>query len=187
MYQSLNLFRLGQEDVSDGLKGKERVDKIRILLAEDHPTMLEQLIDLLETEFEIAAAVEDGRSLVEAAETLQPDLIITDISMPILSGIEATRKVIKSRPQANIVFLTVHTDSDYIQEALELGVRGYVFKSHLASDLQVAIQEVLAGRTFVSSQPSRSQPYSSGSARSIPTTEGNASLRKEAKVERKLK
>ncbi len=156
MYQTRNDFRLGQQDVSHGLTGKEQVDRIRILLADDHPTMLKQLIDLLEPEFEIAGAVEDGRSLVEAAESLQPDLIITDISMPILSGIEAVRKVIKSRPQAKIVFLTVHTDPDYIQEALELGVMGYVFKSGLASDLEVAIQEVLAGRTFVSSQPSRS-------------------------------
>ena len=97
--------------------------------------------------------VGDGQSLIEMAESLQPDLIITDISMPLLSGIEAAKNIMKSTPQTKIIFLTVHTDPDYVREALELGAVGYVVKSRLVSDLQLAIGEVLAGRTYVSSSP----------------------------------
>ena len=128
-------------------------DRTRVLLADDHPSILSRLTDLLEPEFKVIAVVGDGQSLIEMAESLQPDLIITDISMPILSGIEAARKIIQSTPQAKIIFLTVHTDPDYVREALELGVVGYVVKSRLVSDLQLAIGEVLAGRTYVSSSP----------------------------------
>ena len=128
-------------------------DRIRVLLADDHPRILSRLTDLLEPEFKIIAVVGDGQSLIETAKSLQPDLIITDISMPVLSGIEAVRKIIQSTPQTKIIFLTVHTDPDYVQEALESGAMGYVFKSRLVSDLQPAIDEVLKGRTYVSSSP----------------------------------
>ncbi len=129
------------------------MDRIRVLLADDHPRILSRLTDLLEPEFKVIAVVGDGQSLIETAESLQPDLIITDISMPILSGIEAARKIIQSTPQTKIIFLTVHTDPDYVREALELGAVGYVFKSRLVSDLQPAIGEVLEGRTYVSFSP----------------------------------
>ncbi len=128
-------------------------DRTRVLLADDHPRILSRLTDLLEPEFKVIAVVGDGQSLIEMAESLQPDLIITDISMPILSGIEAAKKIIQSTPQAKIIFLTVHTDPDYVREALELGAVGYVVKSRLVSDLQLAIGEVLEGRTYVSSSP----------------------------------
>ncbi len=127
------------------------MDRIRVLLADDHPRILSRLTDLLEPEFKVIAVVGDGQSLIEMAESLQPDLIITDISMPILSGIEAAKRIMKSTPQTKIIFLTVHTDPDYIQEALELGAVAYVFKSRLVSDLRLAIGEVLEGRTFVAS------------------------------------
>ncbi len=126
---------------------------MRVLLADDHPRILSRLTDLLEPEFKIIAVVGDGQSLFETAKSLQPDLIITDISMPVLSGIEAVRKIIQSTPQTKIIFLTVHTDPDYVREALELGAVGYVVKSRLVSDLQPAIDEVLKGRTYVSSSP----------------------------------
>ncbi len=126
-------------------------DRTRVLLADDHPRILSRLTDLLEPEFKVIAVVGDGQSLIEMAESLQPDLIITDISMPILSGIEAARKIMQSTPQAKIIFLTVHADPDYVREALELGAVGYVVKSRLVSDLQLAIGEVLEGRTYVSS------------------------------------
>ncbi len=125
--------------------------RMRVLLADDHPRILSRLTDLLEPEFKVVAVVGDGQSLVETAESLQPDLIITDISMPVLSGIEAAKKIIQSTPETKIIFLTVHTNPDYVQEALELGAVGYVFKSNLVSDLQLAIGEVLEGRTYVSS------------------------------------
>ena len=94
--------------------------------------------------------VGDGQSLVEMAESLQPDLIITDISMPILSDLEAAKKIMQGTPLTKIILLTVHTDPDYVQEALELGAVRYVVKSNLVSDLQLAIGEVLEGRTYVS-------------------------------------
>ena len=128
-------------------------DRTRVLLADDHPRILSRLTDLLEPEFKVIAVVGDGQSLIETAENLQPDLIITDISMPILSGIEAVKNIMKSTPQTKIIFLTVHTDPDYVREALELGALGYIFKSRLVSDLQLAIGEVLEGRTYVSSSP----------------------------------
>ncbi len=124
-------------------------DRTRVLLADDHPRILSRLTDLLEPEFKVIAVVGDGQSLIEMAESLQPDLIITDIAMPILSGIEAARRIIQSTPQAKIIFLTVHTDPDYVREALELGAVGYVVKSRLVSDLQLAIGEVLAGRIYI--------------------------------------
>ena len=126
--------------------------RIRVLLADDHPRILSRLTDLLEPEFKVIAVVGDGQSLIETAKSLQPDLIITDISIPIFSGIDAARKIMQTTPKTKIIFLTVHTDPDYVHAALELGV-GYVFKSRLVSDLQLAIGEVLEGRTYVSSSP----------------------------------
>ncbi len=128
-------------------------DRTRVLLADDHPRILSRLTDLLEPEFKVIAVVGDGQSLIEMAESLQPDLIITDISMPILSGIEAAKNIMKSTPQTKIIFLTVHTDPDYVHAALELGAVGYVFKSRLVSDLRLAIGEVLEVRTDVASSP----------------------------------
>jgi DNA-binding NarL/FixJ family response regulator len=129
------------------------MDRVRVLLADDHPRILSQLTDLLEPVFKVIAVVGDGQSLIEMAESLQPDLIITDISMPILSGIEAAKRILTSTPQSKIIFLTVHTDPEFIQEALELGAMAYVFKSRLVSDLRLAIGEVLEGRTYVASSP----------------------------------
>ncbi len=126
---------------------------MRVLLADDHPRILSRLNDLLEPEFKVIAVVGDGQSLIETAKSLQPDLIITDISMPILSGIEAAKKILQHTPQTKIIFLTVHIDPDYVRDALELGAVGYVFKSHLVSDLRLAIEEVLKDRTYVSSSP----------------------------------
>ena len=129
------------------------MDRMRVLLADDHPRILSRLTDLLEPEFKVVAVVGDGQSLIKTAKSLQPDLIITDISTPILSGIEAAKSILQHPPQTKIIFLTVHTDPDYVREALELGAVGYVFKSHLVSDLRLAIGEVLEGRTYVSSSP----------------------------------
>jgi DNA-binding NarL/FixJ family response regulator len=129
------------------------MDRIRVLLADDHPRILSRLTDLLEPEFKVIAVVGDGQSLIETAKSLQPDLIITDISIPIFSGIDAARKIMQTTPKTKIIFLTVHTDPDYVHAALELGAVGYVFKSHLVSDLRLAIGEVLEDRTYVSSSP----------------------------------
>ena len=129
------------------------MDRMRVLLADDHPRILSRLTDLLEPEFKVIAVVGDGQSLIETAKSLQPDLIITDISMPILCGIEAAKEILQTTPKTKIVFLTVHSDPDYVQEALQIGAVGYIFKSRLVSDLKLAIGEVLDGRTYVSPSP----------------------------------
>ncbi len=123
----------------------------RILLADDHPAILNKVRGLLETEFEVVGAVEDGQALISAAAALQPDVVIIDITMPVINGIEAARQLKQAGSPAKIIFLTIHEDPDFLAEALSTSALGYVVKSHLASDLIHAIHEALADRTFVSS------------------------------------
>jgi DNA-binding NarL/FixJ family response regulator len=126
------------------------VRKMRILLADDHRSLLELVRGLLEPNYDIVGCVEDGESLVEAAGKLQPDVIITDISMPKLNGIEAASRLRESCSLSKIVFLTVHADPDFVQVALKTGALAYVSKFRIGTDLMVAIGEALAGRIFVS-------------------------------------
>jgi DNA-binding NarL/FixJ family response regulator len=123
---------------------------MRILLADDHRILLELVRSLLEPTFEIVGRVEDGESLIEAAGQLRPDVIITDISMPKLNGIEAAYRLKESGSASKIVFLTAHGDADFVQAALETGALAYVNKLRINTDLLIAIREALAGRTFVS-------------------------------------
>lgn len=123
---------------------------MRILLADDHRKLLELLRGLLEPIFDVVGCVEDGESLVEAAGKLQPDVIITDISMPTLNGIEAAGRLRESGSSARIVFLTAHADPDFVEAALRTGALGYVTKHRINLDLLVAIRQALAGRIFVS-------------------------------------
>jgi DNA-binding NarL/FixJ family response regulator len=99
---------------------------------------------------EVVGRVSDGQSLFDAAKRLNPDVIVSDISMPILSGLEAGKQLIESGCAARIVFLTVHSDSDFVQACLAVGAAGYVLKPRIMSDLLLAIREVLAGRIFIS-------------------------------------
>jgi CheY-like chemotaxis protein len=124
--------------------------KMRILLADDHRTLLELVRNLLEPTFEIVGRVEDGESLVEAAGQLQPDVIITDIAMPKLNGIEAAYRLKESGSSSKIVFLTAHGDPDFVQAALDTGALAFVNKVRMNSDLLIAIGEALEGRIFVS-------------------------------------
>jgi DNA-binding NarL/FixJ family response regulator len=126
------------------------VRKIRILLADDHRRLLDIVQGLLEPTFDVVRCVEDGESLVEAAEKLQPDVIVTDISMPKLNGIEAADRLRESGSSSKIVFLTVHADPDFVQAVLKTGALAYVSKLRINTDLVVAIGEVVAGRMFVS-------------------------------------
>jgi len=105
---------------------------------------------LLQPTFEVVGTVGDGKALLEAAARLEPDVILTDISMPILNGIEAANQLGESSCKSKIVFLTVHTDPDFITACLATRALGYVVKSHMATDLLPAIQAALAGRVFVS-------------------------------------
>ena len=124
--------------------------KVRVLLADDHPLLLKVVVSLLEPTFEVVGRVEDGKSLFESAMKLQPDVIVTDISMPILNGIEAANKLKVSGCRSKIVFLTVHSDPDFVRACLATGALGYVAKSRMVSDLLSAIREALAGRIFIS-------------------------------------
>ncbi len=126
------------------------MNRPRVLLADDHLMMREKITRMLESEFDIIGAVTDGEALLKEATELDPDIVILDITMPGLPGIEAARRLRKAGSHAKIVFLTVHEDPDYVRESLWAGALGYVVKPRLASDLLVAIREVLEGRLFVS-------------------------------------
>ncbi len=123
----------------------------RVLLADDHKIVAEGLRTILEQEFELVGTVEDGRALMEAAEKLNPDVIVTDISMPLLNGIEAAHQIKKLSPKVKIVFLTMHPDVTYATRALEAGASGYVLKHAAPSELITAIHEVLNGRIYLTS------------------------------------
>jgi DNA-binding NarL/FixJ family response regulator len=112
--------------------------------------MRERVVRLLDPEFEVVGVVDNGKALLEAAARMQPDVVVADISMPILSGIESAQRLREAGSTAKIVFLTVHEDPDFLRAALAAGGAGYVVKSRLASDLRAAIKEALAGRLFVS-------------------------------------
>ena len=124
--------------------------RARILIADNHKGMREQVECFLWRDFEIVGSLEDGQSLVTAALRLKPDLCLMDISMPILNGIEAAHRLMGQGSLSKIVFLTVHEDEDFLQAAFRAGAAGYVIKRCLATDLRVAVEEVLAGKTFVS-------------------------------------
>jgi DNA-binding NarL/FixJ family response regulator len=124
--------------------------RLRVLLADDHEALIRRLVTLLEKDYEIVGAVGDGQALVEAATKLNPDIIICDISMPKMSGIEAVRHLKEAGSTAKIAFLTVHEDPDFVPACFAAGGLAYVVKSRMASDLLSAIRIVLTGHTFVS-------------------------------------
>ena len=128
----------------------EHMSKVRILVADDHAGVREIVEDMLEPTFEVIGMVGNGKALVETARRLQPDVIITDISMPILSGIEAAKQLKESGSRAKVVFLTVHSDPDIVRACLNMGACGYVVKPRMDSDLLPAVREALAGRIFLS-------------------------------------
>jgi DNA-binding NarL/FixJ family response regulator len=122
----------------------------RVLLADDHPAMLALTADALADHCLVVGSVGDGRTLLAEAERLHPDVIVLDITMPRLDGIEAARQLLHFDQPARLVFLTVHEDADYARAALDVGGIGYVVKSRLASDLLTAIRAALANRSFIS-------------------------------------
>ena len=120
----------------------------RILLADDHALMLEDISAILAPHYEIVGTVADGRALVEEALHLRPDLIIVDITMPLLSGIDAAVQIKKSLPEMKLLFVTMHTSTAYIEAAFEAGGTGYVLKSGIRGELLEAVQSVLNGGRF---------------------------------------
>jgi DNA-binding NarL/FixJ family response regulator len=124
--------------------------KTRLLLADDHTLLLEGIRLMLEPEFDLVGSVEDGQALLAAAKTLKPDIILLDISMPVLNGIDAARRLRKLLPSAKLIFLTMHADPDYVGEAFRAGAMGYLLKRAAASELLTAVRAVLKGNHYVS-------------------------------------
>ena len=121
----------------------------RILLADDHTMFAQGLQSLLEDEFELVGTVADGQALVETAHELDPDVIVVDISMPLLNGFDAVRQLKKEGISARIIFLTMHMDDSLVAEAFRCGASGYVLKHSAGEDLVSAIRQVLAGHEYV--------------------------------------
>ncbi len=121
----------------------------RILVADDHRIVAEGLKGILEPDFELVEIVEDGRQLVEAARRLLPDVILADISMPLLNGLDAIEQLRRTGCTAKVIFLTMHKDATYAARALGAGASGFVLKHSASSELVAAIRESLLGRTYV--------------------------------------
>jgi len=124
------------------------MNRIRVLLADDHSMVLEGVAKILEDEFDIVGKVEDGRALVAAAQELNPDIIVTDMTMPLLHGLEACRQL-KRLVGSKVIFLTMHADVAYAKEAFQAGASGYLLKRNAASELIDAIHTVIKCQTYV--------------------------------------
>lgn len=123
----------------------------RLLIAEDHQIVREGFRVLLEKHgFKVIGEAADGREAVRLAQTLQPDVAVLDLSMPLLNGLEATREIGQSSPRIKTILVTVHTADQYVLQALQAGARGYVLKSQTTSDLVRAINEVMRGGIYLS-------------------------------------
>jgi DNA-binding NarL/FixJ family response regulator len=125
------------------------MSKPRILIADDHQILAEGLRGLLEPEFEVVGVVADGRELVAAARKHRPDLIVADVTMPSLNGIDAAVQLRDVGVKAKVVFLTMHRDVAYARRAMAAGAAGYVLKHSVASELVTAVREALRGQTYV--------------------------------------
>jgi DNA-binding NarL/FixJ family response regulator len=123
--------------------------KPRVLLADDHSLVAAGLRSMLEQAYDVVGIVDNGRTLVQAAERLNPDVILLDISMPELNGVDAARRLRKLVPRAKLIFVTMHTDATFVREALRAGGSGYVAKQSAPRELTTAIEEVLRGRTYL--------------------------------------
>ena len=121
----------------------------RVLLADDHRLVAEGVKSLLAADFDLVGVVEDGRALVAAARTLQPDVIVADISMPHLNGFDALARLRQDNPRVRVVFLTMHQDVVYARRALEAGALGYVLKHSAPAELIAAIRAALEGKTYL--------------------------------------
>jgi DNA-binding NarL/FixJ family response regulator len=121
----------------------------RILLADDHLMLLDAFKAMLEPEWDVVGTVVDGRTLLEECSRLHPDVVVLDIAMPLLNGLDAGRQLKAQRRSVKLIYLTMNPDPDLASEALRLGASGYVLKSSAAQELKQAIQEVLRGRSYI--------------------------------------
>lgn len=125
------------------------MNRPRILLADDHRMVAEGLKSLLTADFELVGVVEDGRALVEAAKKLRPQVIVSDITMPNLNGLDALDQLKKDNPAVKVIFLTMHHDVVYAHRALQAGAAGFVLKHSAPAELVMAIRAALEGKTFI--------------------------------------
>jgi DNA-binding NarL/FixJ family response regulator len=126
--------------------------RARLLLADDHVLLLEGMRQLLEPEFEVVGMCSDGRALLRTAEQLRPDVVLLDISMPLLNGLDAAMHLRKVLPSVQIVFVTMHADAEYVRAAFRAGGAGYLVKRCAGAELVTAVRQVLRGQTYVSSR-----------------------------------
>ena len=133
------------------------MQKLRILLADDHIVMRTGLRALLERQsnLEVVGESENGRETVELAASLRPDVVVMDVGMPVLNGIEATQTIVTQCPAIAVVILSMHADESYVMRALKAGARGYLLKDSAAADLLGAIQAISQGKSFFSPKVSR--------------------------------
>jgi len=125
------------------------MNNARLLLADDHTLMLQGIRRILEQDFELVGTVSDGRALIAAAQELRPDVILLDISMPLLNGIDAAKQIRQLLPETKLIFLTMHKDGDYVMEAFRAGASGYILKWSAEEELTAAIRRVLAGKKYL--------------------------------------
>jgi DNA-binding NarL/FixJ family response regulator len=127
----------------------------RILIAEDHNLVAELFRQLLADDFDVVGVVGDGHALVRAAVELKPDLIVIDVWMPLLNGLDAGRQVKKLLPRVKLIYMTLTSDADVAAEAFEIGASGYLLKTCAAAEMVLAVHEVLRGKTYLSRAMSR--------------------------------
>ena len=131
------------------------INRSRVLIADDHNLVAELCRRLLEKDFEVVGAVADGRALVRAAGETKPDVIVLDIAMPVLNGLDAGRQIKKMLPGVKLVYLTMNPDADVAAEALARGASGYLLKTCAAAEMVFAVREVLRGKIYLSKALSR--------------------------------
>jgi DNA-binding NarL/FixJ family response regulator len=131
------------------------INRSRILVADDHNLVAELCKRLLETEFDVVGVVSNGRALIRSAGELKPDVVVLDIAMPVLNGLDAGRQLKEMFPSVKLVYLTMNPDADVAAEAFRLGASGYLLKTCAASELVTAVRVVLRGKTFLSKALSR--------------------------------
>jgi two-component system response regulator DegU len=126
------------------------LERIRIIVADDYPPFLQELVSLLEVEFDVVATAADGKSALDLISRYEPDLVVLDLQMPELDGMEVTRELARHSPSTPVVICSVETDPEVVEAARQAGAVAYVFKMRVQKDLILAVKSAVQGRPFVS-------------------------------------
>lgn len=129
---------------------KNTIERVRVVVADDNKQVRDMVVKLLSPEFEVIGTASDGAAALEMVMLLEPEIVVLDITMPVISGIETSAQLKRKGSNVKTVFLTVHEDPDYIRAALKSGASSYVVKSQMATDLSTALQTALKGNFFIS-------------------------------------